>query len=45
MVDYLFCKNNSLLHTKCVNENHDHIVFNDFSDVLHEIKILFEITN
>ena len=45
MVDYLFCKNNSLLHTKCVNESHDHIVFNDFSDVLHEIKILFEITN
>jgi HAD superfamily phosphoserine phosphatase-like hydrolase len=45
MVDYLFCKNNSLLHTKCMNESHDHIVFNDFSDVLHKIKFLFEITN
>ena len=43
-VDYLLCKKNSLLHTKCINENQDHIVFNDFGDVLNEIKNLIAIT-
>jgi len=33
-VDYLFCKKNSLLHNKCINENCNHIVFNDFNDVI-----------
>ena len=40
-VDYLFCKKNSLLHTKCIAESHAHIVFNNFSDILNEIKMLF----
>jgi len=37
-VDYLFCKANSLLHTKCIDENCAHIVFNDFSQVMEQIK-------
>ena len=37
-VDYLFCKRDSLLHTKCVEENCAHIVFNDFHDILTHIK-------
>lgn len=37
-VDYLFCKKNSLLHTKCINENCPHIVFDNFYDVLEYIK-------
>lgn len=39
-VDYLFCKKDSLLHTKCINQNHKHIVFNDFSDVITEVSLL-----
>jgi HAD superfamily phosphoserine phosphatase-like hydrolase len=39
-VDYLFCKKDSLLHTKCINEKHDHVAFNDFGDILNEIKKL-----
>lgn len=38
-VDYLFCKKNSLLHTKCINENCSHIVFDNFNDILEYIKI------
>lgn len=40
-VDYLFCKRDSLLHAKCVNENHHHIAYNDFGDVLNKIKALY----
>jgi 2,3-diketo-5-methylthio-1-phosphopentane phosphatase len=36
-VDFLFCKKNSLLHLKCIEENCPYIVFEDFSDVLTEI--------
>lgn len=37
-VDYLLCKNNSLLHAKCLKEQSDFILFNDFGDVLEIIK-------
>ena len=37
-VDYLFCKKDSLLHTKCINENCEHIVYKNFFDVLEFIK-------
>jgi 2-hydroxy-3-keto-5-methylthiopentenyl-1-phosphate phosphatase len=40
-VDYLFCKKDSLLHTKCINENCEHIVYTNFSDVLFHVKNLF----
>ena len=33
-VDYLFCKKDSLLHQKCVEENQPHIVFSTFQDIL-----------
>jgi len=39
-VDYLFCKENSLLHTKCINEKCEHIVYANFNDVLEHIKKL-----
>jgi 2-hydroxy-3-keto-5-methylthiopentenyl-1-phosphate phosphatase len=39
-VDYLFCKKDSLLHTKCINEMCEHIVYTDFSEVLKFIKNL-----
>ena len=39
-VDYLFCKKDSLLHTKCIKQNHEHIVFNDFGDIVREITLL-----
>ena len=39
-VDYLFCKKNSLLHTKCINENCEHVAYTDFSDILEYIKKL-----
>jgi 2-hydroxy-3-keto-5-methylthiopentenyl-1-phosphate phosphatase len=39
-VDYLFCKRNSLLHNKCINENYDYIIFDNFTDVLTTIKKL-----
>ena len=39
-VDYLFCKKDSLLHLKCIDENHSHIVFSDFDEVLEKIKSL-----
>jgi len=32
-VDYLFCKKDSMLHKKCVLENHPHLVFTDFKDL------------
>ena len=37
-VDYLFCKKNSLLHTKCIDEDCAHIVFDNFNDILEYIK-------
>ena len=37
-VDYLFCKNNSLLHKKCISEKCDHIIFNNFNDILYYIE-------
>ena len=33
-VDHLFCKKDSLLHKKCILENHPHHVFSNFKDVL-----------
>lgn len=39
-VDYLFCKKDSLLHTKCINENCSHIVYNNFNEILQYIKNL-----
>lgn len=39
-VDYLFCKMNSLLHTKCINEKCEHIVYENFNDILKHIKKL-----
>ena len=39
-VDYLFCKKNSMLHEKCVQENYPHLVFEDFKDVLEQMKTL-----
>jgi len=39
-VDYLFCKKDSMLHTKCLEEHHTHIVFTNFTDVLDKIKKL-----
>lgn len=33
-VDILFCKKDSLLHEKCVTENTDCIVFENFKDIL-----------
>jgi len=38
-VDVLFCKKDSLLHKKCKDENHEHIVFENFAEILNEIKI------
>ena len=35
-VDHLFCKKNSMLHKKCVLENHPHYVFTNFKDVLEQ---------
>lgn len=35
-VDYLFCKKNSLLHTKCIVENQPHHVFTNFKDLLEQ---------
>lgn len=35
-VDYLFCKKDSMLHKKCVIENHAHFVFSDFKDLLQQ---------
>jgi HAD superfamily phosphoserine phosphatase-like hydrolase len=32
-VDHLFCKQDSLLHKKCVSENYPHHVFTDFKDL------------
>ena len=37
-VDYLFCKKDSLLHIKCINENCEHIVFENFKEILDYIK-------
>lgn len=37
-VDYLFCKKNSLLHNKCINENCEHIVFENFKEILEYIQ-------
>ena len=34
-VDHLFCKENSMLHKKCVLDNQPHIVFTNFKDVLN----------
>jgi 2,3-diketo-5-methylthio-1-phosphopentane phosphatase len=39
-VDYLFCKKDSLLHAKCIKQNHKHFVFNDFCDIIREITFL-----
>ena len=36
-VDYLFCKKNSLLHTKCIDDKCKHIVFTNFNDILEFI--------
>lgn len=36
-VDYLFCKKNSLLHTKCIDDKCKHIVFTNFDDILEFI--------
>jgi 2-hydroxy-3-keto-5-methylthiopentenyl-1-phosphate phosphatase len=35
-VDHLFCKKDSMLHKKCVLENHPHHVFSDFKDLLEQ---------
>ena len=35
-VDYLFCKKDSMLHKKCMLENHPHYVFTDFKDVIQQ---------
>jgi len=35
-VDHLFCKKDSMLHKKCVLENHPHLVFSDFKDLLQQ---------
>ena len=37
-VDYLFCKEGSLLHEKCVAEGCPHLPFADFASVLRKIK-------
>ena len=37
-VDYLFCKKNSLLHNKCIDEKCPYIEFNDFGDILEYVK-------
>lgn len=37
-VDYLFCKKNSLLHLKCIEESCEHIVFVNFSDIINYLK-------
>jgi len=39
-VDYLFCKQDSLLHKKCINENHPHIPFRDFNEVIEKISTI-----
>ena len=39
-VDYLFCKKDSLLHTKCIAENQTHFVFTNFKDLLEKISTL-----
>ena len=40
-VDILFCKQNSLLHHKCLQENHDHIAFTHFGEVLDKITRMY----
>ena len=37
-VDYLFCKKNSLLHKKCIDEQCPYIEFNDFDDILKYVQ-------
>lgn len=34
-IDYLFCKKNSLLHEKCIKENIEFIVYENFNDILN----------
>lgn len=34
-IDYLFCKKNSLLHLKCIEDNYNCYVFDDFQHLLH----------
>ena len=41
-VDVLFCKKNTLLHQKCIDENYQHIVFNDFSDILEKLNVILD---
>jgi HAD superfamily phosphoserine phosphatase-like hydrolase len=41
-VDYLFCKKYSLLHQKCIDNNSEHIVYDNFNDVLQKITRLFD---
>ena len=35
-VDHLFCKKDSMLHKKCLEENHPHFVFTHFKDLLQQ---------
>jgi 2,3-diketo-5-methylthio-1-phosphopentane phosphatase len=41
-VDVLFCKKNTLLHQKCIDENYQHIVFNDFNDILEKLNVILD---
>lgn len=40
-VDYLFCKKDSLLHKKCIDENCKHIVYENFLEILQYIESNF----
>jgi HAD superfamily phosphoserine phosphatase-like hydrolase len=37
-VDILYCKNNSLLHNKCISKGCEYKVFNTFNDILNDLK-------
>ena len=39
-VDYLFCKKDSLLHKKCIAENHTHITFINFNEVIEKLSTI-----
>jgi 2-hydroxy-3-keto-5-methylthiopentenyl-1-phosphate phosphatase len=39
-VDYLLCKKDSLLHNKCIIENCEHVIYNNFNDILIYLKKL-----
>lgn len=42
-VDIIFCKNGSLFHSKCIEQNIVHHVYYSFQDVLRECKLLLKL--